>query len=72
MDRIELETGACHGLVFHGQRKSSVCFLLEAGCSVEEVEAITRQSRAMIEHYAADLNRQRLASRAIAKRENDT
>jgi integrase len=72
MECVELMTGACHGLVFHGLRKSSVCFLLEAGCSTEEVAAITRQSRAMIEHYAANLNRQRLASRTIAKWENET
>lgn len=66
-DAIELVTGDCHGLVLHGLRKSAVCFLLEAGCSEEEVEAITRQSRDMIRHYAQDMNRQRLAERAIAK-----
>lgn len=68
---IELVTGACHGLVPHGLRKSAVCFLIEAGSDVEEVMAITGQSRAMVEHYAADLNRQRLAARAIAKWEQD-
>ena len=45
---IELMTGECHGLVLHGLRKSAVCFLLEAGSTEEEVEAITRQSREMI------------------------
>jgi integrase len=69
---IELVSGACHGLVPHGLRKSAVCFLLEAGCSEEEVESITRQSREMIRHYAADLNRQALATRAIQKLENGT
>lgn len=67
---IDLVTGECHGLVLHGLRKSAVCFLLDAGCSEQEVEAITRQSREMIRHYAADLNRQRLARSAIARWEN--
>jgi integrase len=67
---IELMTGACHGLVPHGLRKSAVCFLLEAGCSEEEVEAITRQSREMIRHYALELKRHKLAERAIGKWED--
>jgi integrase len=67
---IELVTGACHGLVMHGLRKSAVCFLLEAGCSEEEVEAITRQSREMIRHYALELKRKKLARRAISKWED--
>jgi uncharacterized protein VirK/YbjX len=67
---IELVTGACHGLVPHGLRKSAVCFLLEAGCSEEEVEAITRQSREMIRHYALELKRHKLAERAIGKWED--
>jgi integrase len=64
---IELMTAACHGLVPHGLRKSAECFLLEAGCSEEEVEAITRQSREMIRHYALELKRHKLAERAIGK-----
>jgi integrase len=70
-ESIELITGACHGLVPHGLRKSAVCFLLEAGCSQEEVEAITRQSREMIRHYALELKRHKLARRAIGKWEED-
>lgn len=62
---IELVTGACHGLVPHGLRKSAVCFLLEAGCTEEQVEAITRQSREMIRHYALELKRHKLAKQAI-------
>jgi hypothetical protein len=64
---IELMTGACHGLVLHGLRKSAVCFLLEAGCSEEQVEAITRQSREMIRHYAMEMQRHKLAKLAIGK-----
>lgn len=67
MECIELMTGACHGLVFHGLRKSAVCFMLDAGCSIEEVMAITGQSRQMVEYYASELNRQRLGQQAIAK-----
>ena len=69
---LELFTGACHGLVLQGLRKSAVCFLVEAGCTEAEVEAITRQSREMIRHYLADLNRPRLARGAMTKWENET
>ena len=31
MEKVELATSASDGLVFHGLRKLSVCFLLEAG-----------------------------------------
>ena len=64
---IELMTGACDGLVLHGLRKSAVCFLLEVGCSEEEVEAITRQSREMIRYYAMEMKRHKLAKLAIGK-----
>lgn len=53
--------------VFHGLRKSSVVFLLEAGCTDAEVGAITGQSRQMIEHYARQVNQEKLARVAIAK-----
>jgi integrase len=66
-DGIELMIGACHGLVPHGLRKSAVCFLLEAGCSEEDVEAISRQSREMVRHYALKLKRHKLTERAIGK-----
>jgi len=54
-------------LVFHGLRKSAVVTLLEAGCSDAEVAAITGQSRQMIEHYAKQVNQQKLAASAILK-----
>jgi integrase len=57
-------------LVFHGLRKSAVVMLLEAGCTDAEVSAITGQSRKMVEHYAAQVNRKKLAARAILKWEN--
>ena len=51
--------------VFHGLRKSAVVMLLEAGCEVAEVAAITGQSLAMVQHYAADINRRRMASSTL-------
>jgi integrase len=55
------------GLVFHGLRKSAVVTLLEAGCTDAEVSAITGQSRTMVEHYARQVNQQKLAAAAILK-----
>jgi len=55
------------GLVFHGLRKSAVVFLLEAGCTDAEVSAITGQSRAMVEHYARQVNQKKLAAAAVLK-----
>lgn len=55
------------GLVLHGLRKSSVCFLLEAGCTDAEVSAITGQSRQMVEHYSRQVNQRKLAAAAILR-----
>jgi hypothetical protein len=52
------------GFVFHG------LLLLEAGCTDAEVLAITGQSRQMVEHYAQQVNRRKLAASAILKWEN--
>jgi hypothetical protein len=41
--------------------------LLESGCTDAEVAAITGQSRDMVEHYAKQVNQQRLAAAAILK-----
>lgn len=57
-------------LVFHGLRKSAVVFLLEAGCTDAEVSAITGQSRQMVEHYARQVNRRKLAASAVLKWED--
>lgn len=51
----------------HGLRKNAVIALLEAGCTVAEVAAITGQSYAVVEHYAARVNTERLGSAAILK-----
>ena len=57
-------------LVFHGLRKSAVVFLLEAGASTAEVQAITGQSIQMVEHYARQVDQKKLARSAIRKWES--
>lgn len=51
----------------HGLRKNAVNTLLEAGCTVYQVSAITGQSLAMIEHYAAKVDRKKLGTAAMLK-----
>ena len=67
LDRKEFATLRERQRVFHGLRKSAVCFLLEAGCSDAEVSAITGQSRRMVEHYAKQVNQKKLAAAAVLK-----
>lgn len=54
----------------HGLRKNAVIALLEAGCTVAEVSAITGQSFQVVERYATQVNRRRLGQAAILKLEN--
>lgn len=58
-----------HGVktVPHGLRKNAVNALLEAGCTIAEVSAITGQTHQIVEHYAAKVNRKRLGVSAIVK-----
>jgi integrase len=60
------------GLVFHGLRKSAVCFMLEAGCSTAEVSAVTGQTLVMVEHYAKQVRQGGLAASAVLKWEGKT
>lgn len=55
------------GLVPHGLRKNAVNVLLEAGCPTGEVAAITGQTFAIVEQYAARVNRKKMASAAMLK-----
>jgi hypothetical protein len=41
--------------------------LLEAGCTDAEIAAITGQSRQMIEHYARQVNQEKLTRSAILR-----
>ena len=54
-------------LVFHGLRKSSVNFLLEAGATVPQTAAVTGQSHQMVAHYAKGVDQAKMASAAILK-----
>ena len=53
----------------HGLRKNAVNVLLEAGCTIAEVSAITGQTHAIVEKYAAKVNRRKLGQSAIVKLE---
>lgn len=56
----------------HGLRKNAVIALLEAGCTIAEVSAITGQTFGIVEKYAAKVNRRRLGKAAMEKLENRT
>lgn len=51
----------------HGWRKNACVFLAEAGCSDAEIEAITGQTRQMVEHYTKAARQKVLALSAMAK-----
>jgi integrase len=51
----------------HGLRKNAVNALLEAGCTIAEVAAITGQTYSVVEHYAAKVNTRKLGKAAIVK-----
>lgn len=61
-----------HGIatVPHGLRKNAVIAFLEAGCTPDEVAAITGQSMQMVMHYSKQINRKRLSHEAVIKLEN--
>ena len=63
--------GASMGVevVPHGLRKNAVISLLEAGCSVAEVAAITGQTYRIVEQYAAGISQRRMGKAAILKLE---
>lgn len=56
----------------HGLRKNAVVRLVEAGCEPREIQAITGQSLKIIEHYAQDYRREKLARAAVVKLEKRT
>lgn len=53
----------------HGLRKNAVNALLEAGCTIAEVAAITGQTFQIVEKYAARVNNRQLGKAAIIKLE---
>ena len=56
----------------HGLRKNAVNTMLELGCSIAEVSAITGQTFAMVQHYAARINTHRTGDAAMLKFETRT
>lgn len=54
----------------HGLRRSAIIRLLQAGCTREEVMAITDQSESMVKHYAGQAHKRVLAENAILKLED--
>lgn len=54
-------------LVVHGLRKSAAVTLAESGCTDEEIQAITGQSKGMVAHYTRQVNQLHLARNAILK-----
>lgn len=67
--RIIGEHGQAHGckIVPHGLRKNAVNSLLEAGCTRDEVRAVTGQSDNTIEHYAKRRDLSVLSAGAVLK-----
>ena len=65
LQKFTLEHGA--KTVPHGLRKNAVNALLEAGCTVPEVAAITGQTHQVVEQYAAKVNRRKLGRAAVVK-----
>lgn len=51
----------------HGLRKNAVIRLLYAGCTEKEVGSVTGQSRRMVEHYAKEIDQEKLARVAMSK-----
>ena len=59
------------GLTFHGLRYTAAARLAEAGCSLEQIAAVTgHKSLGMIEKYSRDADQKRLAGSAILAWEN--
>jgi integrase len=64
----EQERLRCQGMPFHGLRKNATAALVEAGCSVQQVQAITGHvTLEMVAHYGRGADQKRLAKEAMRK-----
>lgn len=73
MMKDALERIGLHGLNVHGLRKAAARRLAEAGATVHEIAAITgHQTLAMVQHYSASANQEKLAGSAILKLQQPT
>jgi integrase len=69
-DAIEA-AGLPEDCVLHGLRKTAARLLAEAGCSEEEIKAITGHTTSrMVAHYTKAADKKKRASAAILKLEN--
>lgn len=60
------------GLTFHGLRKTAAVMLAEAGCSEQEISAITgHRTSQMVRHYTAGARQKEMARAAIIKLEEN-
>jgi len=59
------------GFVFHGLRKTAAVMLAEAGCSTEQIKAITGHTTdGMVSYYVKGANQRKLAAEAMGKLRN--
>jgi hypothetical protein len=65
LEKPELKIFMTNRWVFHGLRKNAVCMLLEVGCTTQMVSAIVGMSEQMVNHYAKEVSKFRLARGAI-------
>ena len=56
------------GVVFHGLRKTAAVILAEAGCTTEQIKAVTgHRTDSMAAYYARQANQKILAKAAMEK-----
>lgn len=61
----------CANLPFHGLRKNATQALFEAGCTPQQVQAITgHETLEMVNHYGKGANQRRLAKEAMGRLTN--
>jgi integrase len=59
--------------VLHGLRKTAARKLAEAGCTAEEIKAVTGHTTSrMVDHYTMGANQKKQASAAILKLERNS
>lgn len=67
--RAQVKAGL-QGLVFHGLRKTATGNLAEAGCTSEQIKAITgHKTDRMVSHYVAGAKQKERAKAAMKKLE---
>ena len=69
VQKVWKSIGVENGPPVHGLRRSAIVRLLRAGCTVEEVKAITGQAKRMVEYYAGSMHAEAMADSAVIKLE---